>query len=88
MRRLHLNILRLEDGIQLGYSKSLGSKQTKNPKILEQRQCSRIEENGSKKYRLNSWIFLVSYFIWDKVEGSVLTRLHRLVEVLLLNLEN
>lgn len=29
----------------------------------------------------------MSYFIWDKAEGSVLTRLQRLVEVLILNLE-
>lgn len=29
------------------------SRKEKNPKILEQRQYSRIEENGFKKYRLN-----------------------------------
>lgn len=38
-------------GLNQAICKSLGKK--KNPQVLEQRQYSKIEENGFKKYRLN-----------------------------------
>lgn len=52
MRKLDLKTVKLEDGTQIGYLQK-SNKEKKNPKVLEQRQYSRVEENGFKKYRLN-----------------------------------